>query len=440
MYEHNAQKSIQEEIKDTTRDNVRKRKNSTMSENTQNKYAKSNYYALLDTTDDFECDQTSLSQFTKHVHSNQNKTTSVTTSNVNASSSTEQTPLANTWSKSAQSANIQNNTKSNNNKTEKIPPINIYNVEPNELITFIKNGLKIDDFKIKDLSHKGKRITLYLNTLSNYGRVINHLQKTKTNFYTFTPKSLKNKTVLLKGISADTSVDTILSELQKHERDDLKFVKVSQFYTSKSKKNGYNLSSFIVQLSADSDIRQLKNIRGILYRCIHWEALRKPEIQQCRKCQGIFHSASNCYRQPRCVKCNQSHEIGKCSITTVNEHEREKLFCVLCNKFGHPASYRGCEKYKDLQNKVKQRRSLLKQNPRVNPSYVNPNISYANILKPDATQPTGNGAYNNINFLNPLLTDLKNTIMNLSNQIINLEKQLQLQSARIDTLFSISDF
>lgn len=35
------------------------------------------------------------------------------------------------------------------NKKQKIPPINIFDVETDELIDFIKKGLNINEFKIK---------------------------------------------------------------------------------------------------------------------------------------------------------------------------------------------------------------------------------------------------------------------------------------------------
>lgn len=104
---------------------------------------------------------------------------------------------------------------------------------------------------------------------------------------------------------------------------------------------------------------ELKAIHGLLYRCIHWEPLRKPEITQCRNCQSFFHSASNCYLPTRCVKCKENHEIGKCSLEQLAETEREKLFCVLCNKYGHPASYRGCEKYKELKQKLRTKKTRI---------------------------------------------------------------------------------
>ena len=48
-----------------------------------------------------------------------------------------------------------------NNKTQKIPSIIILNIETKKLIQFIKNCLKIKDFKIKEFRNKR---SLYMNT------------------------------------------------------------------------------------------------------------------------------------------------------------------------------------------------------------------------------------------------------------------------------------
>ena len=53
----------------------------------------------------------------------------------------------------------ENLTKWNQNK--KIPSLNIFNVEPNELIQFIEKGLEIKNFKIKELSNR-KNITIHI--------------------------------------------------------------------------------------------------------------------------------------------------------------------------------------------------------------------------------------------------------------------------------------
>lgn len=247
----------------------------------------------------------------------------------------------------------------------------------------------------------------------------------------------------MKGLSADTDPTLIFEELCKQKKDQIEFVKVSKYYTNKSKREGYDLPIFLVQISSDSSVIQLKSIRGLIHRCIQWEPLKKPEIQQCRRCQGFFHSASNCYLSRRCVKCGQQHDVGKCSLSIVAENERIKLFCVLCNKFGHPASYRGCEKYKDLQKKIRVKRQSMSNNKRPSFFNVNSNISFANILKSNAMNINGFENINNNNEMgyanSSFFHDIKNSLQNLSNQITNFQKQLEIQANRIDTLFSLID-
>lgn len=394
----------------------RKRK-SEINESTMAKVLKNNYYSPLATED--ECDKEFLEKFEKHVQEKYKP------------SSSKNSTQNNSTSEERSNANIENIKNNNQNKNKKIPPLNVFDVESNELITFLKNGLKIKNFKLKEFSNK--KISLYLDEINDYTKAKAFLEKTNTKFYTYTPKNLKTKTYLLKGLSAVIDTNEILLNLRKYENNSLKFIKVSKFTTKKSINNGYPLNIFLVQVSGESNFNELRAITGILHRCIHWEPLRKPEIPQCRRCQSFFHSASNCFLPPRCVKCDKSHDLGKCSMANVLETEREKLYCVLCNTYGHPASYRGCKIYKELQEKIRAKRQALPTNKN-NRSYnlVNPNLSFANVLQNSATQ--------NVDSNNPInltLKELNNTMSNLSNQILNLQKQLQMQASRINTLFSL---
>lgn len=416
-------------------DNERKRKNNTTMESAS-KHLKSNYYSPLDIEDDFQCDEGSLKKFEEHVQEH-NK---ISQKPINV-------PLSGEIKNSAigvstpHSTNVNNQqctsqymNSNNQNKKEKIPPIHIFDIDSSELINFIKDCLKINDFKIKEFKNANrKKISLFLTTIECYVRVKVHLEKAKTKFFTFTPKCAKTKTFLLKGLPADIKPEEIIFELRKHENEHLKFIKVSQFATPKSRKEGYELPIFLVQITSESNIKSLKSIRGLLYRCVKWEPLKKEEIPQCRKCQGFFHSASNCFMEQKCVKCDKSHDVGKCSLSKVEANDRDKLYCVLCNKYGHPASYRGCEKYKDLQKKIKSKRQEMTQNRGEKYMNVNSNLSFANALKIN-----NNNLDNSNNLLNNnFFTELQNSIQNLSNQILNFQKQLQMQTSRIDTLYSM---
>lgn len=403
----------------------RKRKNSdNMNDSSCSKQTRGNYFAPLSCDDD-ECDKEILQSFKTHVHNYKDKYTNASTSNKQDKNKPDQNKPVE--KEKPRAVNV--NAISNNNK--KIPPINICNIETKELISFLKNGLKIKEFKIKEFRYKK---SLFVNTINDYTKVKTYLEKMKASFFTFTPKSVKNKTFLLKGLESETNMDEIFTELCAHECDELKFVKISQFSTKTSVKNGYKLPIFMVQISPESDSNKLKQIRTLVYRIIEWELLRRPEITQCRNCQGFFHSASNCFLPAKCVKCNKSHEKGKCEL---KEAQREDLYCVLCRKFGHPASYKGCEVYRKLQEKLNNRKQTIMENKSNKPmfnSYTKQGISYSNMLRNDNVQPSLNS---NPNIT--LLQEIKNMMTNLTSQLVNLQQQLQIQTSRIDTLFNMID-
>ena len=127
-------------------------------------------------------------------------------------------------------------------------------------------------------------------------------------FFTFTQKELKIKTYLLKGINGIVDPDDIFVDLLRFDSEDLKIIKVTHFSTKSSAEKGIKLPMFLVQVSPKTNVNKLKNIRTLSYRKIKWEQVRRPEIPQCRNCQGFFHSVANCYFPRRCVKCNANHQ------------------------------------------------------------------------------------------------------------------------------------
>lgn len=432
MSEHNAQNSENNKNVVTNNNEIiinnRKRKNNNMDLPSTSKQVKGNYYAVLDIDNDLQCDQELLKKFEKHVKENnekKQKANSAIADNVDGQRVNE--------NNSKSSEKINNTVVTNNqNKNKKVPPINIIDIETDELIEFIKNGLKIKEFKINEFRNKKG---LYMNTMDDFLKVRAYLEKSKANFFTFTPKGIKTKSYLLKGLNTKLSCEQVLDELSKFESDELNFTKVSHFSTKNSTKNGYSLPIFLVQISPESNVTKMKKITELFYRCIKWEQIRRPEIPQCRNCQGFFHSAANCYLPMKCVKCNNNHERGKCTIMNVAAEEREKLYCVVCNKYGHPASYKGCEKYKQLQQKLRDKKKILLENKtNYNNSFTNPELSYANVLsgKNNTNVNTMNETNNN-----SFLLELKNMMINLNNQMASLQKQLNLQASRIDTIFSM---
>lgn len=88
---------------------------------------------------------------------------------------------------------------------------------------------------------------------------------------------------------------------------------------------------------------ELQKHRTINYLKVCWEKNKNTNKKtQCHRCQLWGHSAVNCNREFRCVKCLESHEAGKCKRTTTEGEPS----CVNCGKSGHISSAYECEAYK----------------------------------------------------------------------------------------------
>ena len=146
---------------------------------------------------------------------------------------------------------------------------------------------------------------------------------------------------MLKGLHTGTSCEEILEELNGLNIENVNILKVTPLRMRSKKGNtNNNASTFIVQISADSKNSNLTNIHSLIHHVVKWEHLRKDIIAQCKKCQRTGHVASNCDMEFRCVKCAEKHNAGACNLG--KNIDKSLLYCVNCNQFGHPASYKGC--------------------------------------------------------------------------------------------------
>jgi hypothetical protein len=73
------------------------------------------------------------------------------------------------------------------------------------------------------------------------------------------------------------------------------------------------------------------------------EPYKRVDLVQCQYCENYGYTRSYCHRPPRCVRFAGNHESASCVET------RDTLAtCVLCGG-SHPANYKGCLTYQDLQ-------------------------------------------------------------------------------------------
>ena len=221
-------------------------------------------------------------------------------------------------------------------KAHKQPPI--YTVDTN--INLLINAMSVINmpktaFTIKEVS-KDNHI-IYAQSAEHYKAISEMLLANKTQYYTFTPKDLKPKSILIKGIKGNFSLDDIKQELIDLNLPEVEITNLTKLIYNKTNPESYH---YLLQLSTNSKTKELFKIKTLAYQSVRWEHMRKPSIFQCRKCQRLGHASKNCFLQYRCVKCASSHEPGSCSIT--NENSKQQLKCANCGQEGHPASYKGC--------------------------------------------------------------------------------------------------
>ena len=224
----------------------------------------------------------------------------------------------------------------------------------------MENSLKIRNFHIKRI-HSGKHV-LYLQRRNDYAKAKNILTATNTAYYTYTPKSQKPHTYLLKGLGNSFTEAEILEDLKALKIEEVNFTKVSRFTTRKSRENNILLPIYIIQVSPDSNIGTLLKINRLNYLKIAWEKIKKNDITQCYKCQRIGHTAQNCNLKYSYVKCTEPHGPGECKIKKEVAVCKEKIYCVNCKNFGHPASYKGCPKLAELRKKLNEKNHQSEKN------------------------------------------------------------------------------
>lgn len=347
------------------------------------------------------------------------------------------------------------------------PPINIISQDPKDTVQLIKHNLSITNFHIKRI-HNNKHI-LYVNNLSDFTKAKNILTSAKTSFYTFTHKSEKYQTYLLKGLDNSFSEQDILSELKGLQISDVDFTKVTRFTTKKSIANNIHLPIYMVQISPQSNINKLLNIKFLYYYKVNWEKIRKNDLTQCHRCQLIGHTSQNCNMSYRCVKCKEQHEPGQCKILKTDTLDKNKIYCVNCKEYGHPASYKGCPKIlnirKKLSEKIQSSKAItnnriaqisrkfipelkfsdvikLNKNNNNDNTFNNSTIPTQNIHE-SLNNPEPNNIKNNtsVNNIQNIIEEFKKSILQALNeqqlQLNDIKSSIKVNEERIDSIFSV---
>lgn len=305
--------------------------------------------------------------------------------------------LINQTASTSTNAHITNQTVSTSNtvtitKTNRMPPIIINGIDSITIQKCLSNEiLKHNNYTIQIINKNSMR--LMTQSLEDYNKAkmlfqTNSNELKNINGYTYTPKDIKPINVVLKGLPYALTNEEILSNIK--ELNNTKFeVKTINYLRSSSHR--------IVQLTAQSDIKEILKIKYLYNHKIYWDKLNanSPSTIQCKKCQRFGHVSINCFYTQRCVKCTTQHEAGNCPRNSLLEQAKQNpdangnillddnVACVNCNQKGHPANYRECPvylKYIEIKNKQSNNRQTATINTAAYASGIQKNLSYSSVV------------------------------------------------------------
>lgn len=196
----------------------------------------------------------------------------------------------------------------------------------------------------------------------------------------------------------------------------------------------------------------MTNVAVLANQMVTWGKIQRKGPIQCFNCQRFGHISKYCNRDYRCVKCNNKHNPGECPLSADKNGNNENVFCVGCGQIGHPASYRGCQKYKERIEQFKKRnvaadekrRDILRKIS----TFVSPEKSYARATSPSKliekeVEPPAIGGVpllpaDAFDRMGSVLDSFKDNILDaMKVQLTDIQKQVTVNSERINQIFYI---
>lgn len=325
------------------------------------------------------------------------------------------------------------NMEINTDVTDKKPPPIFIKTPVHNYFNFCENIKKIiepdSDFSCKSTKNALK---LNLSTTNSFRSVTKFLKEKNVDFYTYQLKEEKPYRIVIRNLHPSTPINFIKEEINSNG---FLVRNITNVLHSQTKTP---LPLFFVDLEPSPNNTDVFKINSLCYTKIKIEA-PKPKNQppQCLNCQDYGHTRSYCNRKPRCVRCGDYHISKSCQ-----KNRELPAKCALCSG-DHPANYKGCPIFKNLQNRSSkfqphqklnsnaQDITISKITPETNPCYINTseslnkkslNLSYAQVTQNNNQPPSNNIKTDQCpsDNLTLLLSSFINDLKSLINPLISL--------------------
>jgi len=233
--------------------------------------------------------------------------------------------------------------------------------------TKIKNIIEpADDFTCKSSTESLK---LNTNSPNAYRAIIRYLKESKVEFFTYQLKENKPYRIVIRNLHSTTDPNYIKEELEKegfHARN------VTNALHRVSK---IQLPLFFVDLEPAPNNINIFELKTLCHTKVKIEAPRINKLTpQCLNCQDYGHTRNYCNNHPRCVRCGENHRTDTCT-----KSRELPAKCALCNG-NHPANYRGCLVFKNLQQLQNKNQPPSKSN--TNKTKENTNCTNPTVYNP----------------------------------------------------------
>lgn len=259
------------------------------------------------------------------------------------------------------------------------PPVFIHGViNYQEMKTNIGTVIRETEYTSRTLANNTVKINP--KTSDAYRTLVRHLRTNNIIFHTYQIKQDRAYRVVIRHVHYSIPIEDIKADI---ENSGFK-VRAIMNITHRTTKTPLNL--FFVDLEPADNNKDIYNLKYILNMKVAIEPPRKStNIVQCTRCQAYGHTKSYCTRPFSCVKCGRGHSSATC--TKARELPAQ---CALCDG-PHPANYKGCTVYKELQA-MKQNNQEHRQQDQSN---NRPSTNQAQNIQPNNIS-TGPNTTNNI--------------------------------------------
>jgi len=258
--------------------------------------------------------------------------------------------------------------------TPRAPPIfvaGVQNIQPlKELLVTIAR----EKFEFKVL--QDNQVKIQPKSSDKYTTIIKALAEKRTEFHTYQQKADRNFRTVLRGLHYSTDIQDIKSEIESLGHT------VMNIYNIKQSRTNTPLPLFFVDLKPSANNKDIYLIETLHYAKVKFEPPRpKGTIPPCSKCQRYGIPKPIASIAPMC-------QMRRYPFYLVMFTKRQTdVKCVLCNG-NHPANYKGCTVYKDLQKRTfpPLRRNQEGKHPHALPHpHITSTSSYATALKSSLT-------------------------------------------------------